>query len=1485
MTTSREGMFKGFIRTAFLCLFLSNLGAINIHADSGSTGYVGPSSSSSVQPPTTAQNTTTTSSNVSGDVKIPSVVLPQPGASSSSDPSKLSKADPKSSAVTTKKNVANPADTTTLPPPVTSTGVIANVQSASVQVEPYSGSSGLTIPIAVPPGRAGIQPSLNLIYNSGLRQLGNAGVGWTLDLGSIQISTKNGVPQYNNADIYTMEQGGSTEDLVQDPNTPGLYHMEVEGSFANIQFVTDHWVITDKKGIKYYYGNTPDSKQNDANNLNHIFRWGLNRVEDLNGNYMNIVYLKDNGQIYPQTISYTGNDTASLILSTYAVVNINYVPTTQPSTTYIPTFLIQTAKRIDNITVYVGPNIQSTYTLTYKQSAYSYRDLLQTIQQTGSDNTSTLPAITFSYSDTASKGFQPDPTWDLSNVPVFSFYDSSQHRTSWEDLGVRIIDVNGDGYPDVIQYSSPWGGAVTNQVSLNSQQKSWTPTSNWPLVSADTYGLGFVEYGDDYRFSGLEMVDLNADGYPDLIQNFRTDISYGGQYIESDAMNNGINGFVSDSNWTLPQDAILYYEYNEPSYGITSPGGTYFGSITGTGFPDLAIARTSTYPDHNVYLNNKGINQNTRGWTLSTNYTTPSGVDFTNGAILVDLNGDGLADIINLVGGVAQVYMNTGSGWQQTTNGYSNTLGLGDLTNGTTEFIDVNGDGLPDMVIANGSTNHVLINTGSGWIQDDSWAPQNADFTNIGTQFLDASAAGMQDYIISTNGTKQIYMNQGQPADLLTGVDNGIGAVTSIQYDSIFHYQNTYMPYFIPVVKSTTTTVDSQSYTTSYNYAGGKWDNNYREFDGFSTVTVIDANRNYVTSTYLQDHWSKGHPLEQDTFDANGNLYSKSINTWVEATLFTNNTSNQTSKFLYVSRSDNYLYDGNSQNTPKRTAQEFTYGENPQYGDVTQTINDGQVDPVQGASIDSNKTTTQITYVNNTNNWLIGLPSQTITKDINGNTISKQLFYYDGDTTGSANPSLGRLTAKINWLGSSAQSDPKTTYSYDSYGNLKTTTDPNNNTTTIIYDNTVHMLPEATVNALNQYVWMYYYGIDSIPLNDGHGLQGLWGQEKAKSDANNQIAYISYDVFGRPIASISPLDSAALPTEQKSYNIQPTYMAITDTARVTSGSASIISSVTYYDGLGRLIETKSLGPNSGQYIVSGQTVYDNRGLPIKKYLPHFTTNDLSTMDSIIATIPNSQAIYDPMGRVITKINPDGTYSSVNYNQWTTTSTDENGHQEISMVDAFGRLIQKQEFQGADGRSPNYPLTPFSLYAKTNYAYDPKGDLISVIDDHNNQTTISYDNLGRKIAMNDLDMGHWSYGYDGNGNLIWQKDAKGSVISFKYDALNRLINKTDGISGPIVGLPAITPQAPTFNVTYNFDDLVQSYGIGRLGSVVYDSGTVGFIYDPLGREISSNKAIGTGNYNVIRHYDALNRLQQLQYPDGSKANYGYNQAGQLINVTN
>jgi len=269
-------------------------------------------------------------------------------------------------------------------------------------------------------------------------------------------------------------------------------------------------------------------------------------------------------------------------------------------------------------------------------------------------------------------------------------------------------------------------------------------------------------------------------------------------------------------------------------------------------------------------------------------------------------------------------------------------------------------------------------------------------------------------------------------------------------------------------------------------------------------------------------------------------------------------------------------------------------------------------------------------------------------------------------------------------------------------------------------------------------------------------------------------------------------------------------------------------------------------------------------------LPDFSTNSINAVDVLNTANSHTMITYDAMGRVVETVNPDGSRSNIEYDDWSTSTINANGHKQKSIFDAYGRLIQKIEYKGADGRANLiYPFVAYTPYATTQYVYDSEGNLTNTVDAHNNLTTIGYDNLGRKISMNDPDMGSWTYSYDLNGNLKMQTDAKGSTIDFTYDTLNRLTNKTD---------------LAQLNVNYTYDDNATNFSIGRLTQAEYPDST-DFYYDALGREITSVKSIGSSNYQVNRDYDATNSLLKVEYPDGKNVFYEHNVAGQIESVSN
>ncbi len=172
----------------------------------------------------------------------------------------------------------------------------------------HTGTGNFTVPIAIPPGRNGLQPQLSLVYSTGNGN-GPYGMGWSLTIPGVSRKTSKGIPRYGN-DPGSLPGGGDTfilsgaEDLIPVNETVGVTHYRprTEGLFARIEHhatpETDHWEVRSKDGLVSVYG-TPFSIPADpaaiANpeNRAEVFSWKLTKTVDPFGNAIQYEYERD----------------------------------------------------------------------------------------------------------------------------------------------------------------------------------------------------------------------------------------------------------------------------------------------------------------------------------------------------------------------------------------------------------------------------------------------------------------------------------------------------------------------------------------------------------------------------------------------------------------------------------------------------------------------------------------------------------------------------------------------------------------------------------------------------------------------------------------------------------------------------------------------------------------------------------------------------------------------------------------------------------------------------------------------------------------------------------------------------------------------------------------------------------------------------------------------------------------------------------------
>jgi RHS repeat-associated protein len=534
--------------------------------------------------------------------------------------------------------------------------------------------------------------------------------------------------------------------------------------------------------------------------------------------------------------------------------------------------------------------------------------------------------------------------------------------------------------------------------------------------------------------------------------------------------------------------------------------------------------------------------------------------------------------------------------------------------------------------------------------------------------------------------------------------------------------------------------------TSTFAYAGGRFDAARRELRGFSSAVETRPDGSRVERSWAQSDALSGAPLSERVTDAQGRP-------WLEARW--SYLDDDTPPYArLVTRVDRLEWDGAA--TPRTSRTELRYdGSAIAYGNVTAVVEYGEVDASGADVVPGDTRTSELSYVVNDAAHLVDRVATSRLRagatPGSGTVLRETRFFYDGDPTGSAPPVRGDLTRRVEVLADAAHPDPATTFDWDAYGNPIAVTSPRSNagqgggTTRTEYDARFHTFPTAVVNAAGHRSEIDYGTAPGCAVAHDPG-EGLASGERGPNDLAAGTSWLRcYDVFGRPVAETAPANLAAATW---SYADAPLASSVTEARRASANGWREVT--TRLDGLGRPARVEQSGP-LGQTVVTTRA-WDARGRLVAESAPGFG-----------APGPVTEHDYDVLDRVVeSRLPGSGRVYATRYDRGVVERSDPLGHATRRIHDAFGRVVRVEEVAGG------------GTYT-TRYGYDPAGSLTSIVDHHGNATTFALDRLGRRRSVQDPDTGATSFDWDANGNLVEQTSGA-ETVTFAYDALDRPLEK-------------------------------------------------------------------------------------------------------------
>ena len=1321
-----------------------------------------------------------------------------------------------------------------------------------------NGSANYTVPIEVPPGMAGMQPTLALSYSSG-GDNGLLGMGWGLS--GLSSITRCG---------STMAQDGFVDGVDFDDNDKfcldGERLVAINGAYeaSGTEYRTEkesfskiisygqagsgpsYFELWTKSGQVKTYGETADSRI-EAQGKADVSIWALNRVTDASNNTIDFKYYEDNPNGYYRIdhIDYTGNDAGGL--EPFASVRFVYASRPDVITGYIAGSKVSVLERLSNIQTIADERLVRDYKIGYETGPTNRSRVKSLAECDGGSPGICKQATHFAWTDTpANLSF----TSSSGTLPITS---------AWENTVTG--DFNGDSLTDFLIKTDELNSAAWH-VYLSREDGNFDFKGN--LAPAESH------------WHSPTTGDFNGDGLTDFLINttVRTGVAGGGI---------GWDIFLAngDGTFTHGSTSIPYPEWHSATTGDyngdglsdfiinSTDGGWYLYISNGDGsfttYGQITIAESHWHSPTTGDFNGDGLtdflmNTSARtgvagggiGWDI---FLANGDGTFTHGstsipypewhsATTVDYNGDGLSDfIINTTDGGWYLYISNGDG-SFTTYGQI----ISDSTWHSPITIDFNSDGMTDFMINTSSDEgntgwQVYLNKGdAGFVAQGSLTPGSGWH---GMTMGDFDGDGFSDlmYYNPQTGENQWYANNATAPDLITTITDGYSDQVTIDYKpmtdpSVYtkyddHLSNppnvrdVIFPMQVVAGYSKSDGVGGM-YDYIYHYEGAKVHTQGYGFLGFRKVSMTDPQTGTTNSQTLHQDFPLTGQAEGDITTIDGVTITESSNQWSWAP-----THNDNVYRLRMTSSETHAYklDGSF---VKHVTTTKSYDD---YNNVIQVITDTH---------DGYKKTTDSEYlVADESNWILGrLLRASVTHKTPTETGVPRVSAFEYNAQ-------GLVTKEIIEPGD-PQFEKVTTYTYDVFGNKASITvsgpgiTPRETTSTYVAGTTGTLNPQiTTTNALGH--------------SETKTYDARFGVVIALTGPNGRTTYWDYDSFGRNILE-THADGTWTATDyqlclpgqdctdpdQVAFN-QVTEVWFTAPQGIITTDSSGSRSAVYFDSKGREVRSTQ-GAFDGRTIYK-ESHYDAMGRIASACQPYYGGDPVYIAD----------LEYDVLGRITKQVNPDGSFARTEYNGLTTTVI-KSPDGEIEQLTTSIKNSQDQLITVIDDSG-----------FENNYTYDPYGNLKTVTDAAGNVTTLTYNLRGQKIAMSDPDMGNWSYVYNTLGELTEQTDAKGQTVTMTYDLLARMASRTEpeGVS------------------QWTYDTAVD--GIGQLHSA---SGPNGYSrtqsYDSFGRPSSTIIIYNGESYTTSLSYDAQGRVVETTYPgltDNFSVQNVYNEHGYLSEVYN